>query len=191
MNGNSQLLDERTSIEKQLDMLHRDGYFDAENIIRELLRMIRISDLCQNNTESTKLVRDLRGYAKLYRSGETLNRKIDKTEEVMEEAADVIEHLLKKLSTKKLSTKKLSTKKRELEYMKDFSREACFESEECRDQLRSLWTAYCLHNNLIVDTGTYDDDILELWSAVSLGEEDTAEWSDFDSFDDFMCAHLV
>lgn len=114
-------------------------------------------------------------------SGETLNRKIDKTEEVMEEAADVIEHLLKKLSTKK----------RELEYMKDFSREACFESEECRDQLRSLWTAYCLHNNLIVDTGTYDDDILELWSAVSLGEEDTAEWSDFDSFDDFMCAHLV
>ena len=161
MNSNSQMLDEKTSIEKQLDMLHRDGYFDAENIIRGLLRMIRISDLCKNNTESTELVRDLRGYAEMYRSGETLNRKIDKTEEVMEEAAE------------------------------DFSREACFESEECRDQLRSLWTAYCLHNNLIVDTGTYDDDILELWSAVSLGEEDTAEWSDFDSFDDFMCAHLV
>ena len=181
MNSNSQMLDEKTSIEKQLDMLHRDGYFDAENIIRGLLRMIRISDLCKNNTESTELVRDLRGYAEMYRSGETLNRKIDKTEEVMEEAADVIEHLLKKLSTKK----------RELEYMKDFSREACFESEECRDQLRSLWTAYCLHNNLIVDTGTYDDDILELWSAVSQVEDDTAEWSDFDSFDNFMCAYLV
>lgn len=82
-------------------------------------------------------------------------------------------------------------KKRELEYMKNFAQEAYFDTDVCRDQLRSLWTAYCLHNDLIVDTGAYDSDILELWSVVSLGEEDTAEWSDFDSFDNFMCAHLV
>lgn len=90
-----------------------------------------------------------------------------------------------------MHTKDISDKQRELDYLKDFSCEAYFDTEVGREQLRSLWTAYCLHNDLIVDTGTYDDDILELWSAVSLGEEDTAEWSDFDSFDDFMCAHLV
>lgn len=83
------------------------------------------------------------------------------------------------------------SKKSELEFLKGFAQEAYFDEEVCRDQLRGLWTAYCLHNDLMVDTATYDDDILELWSVVSRGEEDTADWSDFDSFDDFMCRYLV
>ena len=181
MSDKSQPPVEKLDIEKQLDMLHRDGYIDAEVLIRSLLKRIRISDLCRNEVESGQLVENLRAYVEQYRSGKTLNRKIDKTENVMEEAADVIEHL----------QKKINAKKRELEFVKDFSREAYFDTEVCRDQLRSLWTAYCLHNDLMVDTAAYDEDILELWSVVSLGEEDTAEWSDFDSFDDFMCAHLI
>lgn len=79
----------------------------------------------------------------------------------------------------------------ELEFLKGFVQEACFDSEVFRDQLRSLWTAYCLHNGFVVDTAAYDNDILELWSIVSLYEEDTAEWSDFDSFDEFMSAYLI
>lgn len=168
-------------IKKQLDMLRRDGYLEAECIIRDLVRRAGILDMCENEEGTLPLVKDLREYAKLYKSGETLNRKIVKTEVVMEMAADVIEHLWKKNSAKKL----------ELEYLKTFAHEAYFDTEICRDQLRSLWTAYCLHNDLMVDTATYDSDILELWSVVSLGEKNTTEWSSFDSFDDFMCAHLV
>lgn len=82
-------------------------------------------------------------------------------------------------------------KKREFDYLKSFAGEAYFDTEVERDQFRSLWTAYCLHNGLIVDTGTYDSDLYELWDIVSNCEEDTAEWSDFDSFDYFMCAYLV
>lgn len=181
MSDSLQLIVERTDIEKQSDLLHRDGYYDAEQIIRSLLKTIRLSDMCRSEDGTDELVENLRAYVEQYRSGETLNRRIDKTEDVMEEAADVIEHL----------QKRLNSKKRELDYLKDFTREACFDAEVCHDQLRSLWTAYCLHNDLAVDTSDYDSDILELWSVVSLGEDDTADWGDFDSFDDFMCAHLV
>lgn len=171
----------RTDIEKQLDLLHGDGYFDAEQLIRNLLNEIEISELCEDEDGTIPLVETLRDYVKLYRSGDTLNRMIDKTEDVMEQAADVIEHL----------RRQIGSKKRGLEYIKDFAQEAFFENEVCRDQLRSLWTAYCLHNNLAVDTSTYDSDLWELFGVVSLAEEETAEWSDFDSFDNFMCAYLV
>ncbi len=168
-------------IERQLNMLHRDGYFDAEQIIRSLLRKIEISDLCEDENGTIPLVENLRAYVELYRSGETLNRKIRETEDVMEDAADVIEYLMKKAGIKKL----------ELKFLKNFAQELRYDTKIFRNQLRSLWTAYCLHNNLEVDTMTYDRDILELWSVVSLGEKDTAAWSDFDSFDDFMYAQLV
>ncbi len=122
----------RYDIKKQLDMLHRDGYFDAEQIIRSLLRQVNISDM-----------------------------------------------------------QKTSIKKLKLEYLKDFAREAYLDNDVSCDQLRSLWTAYCLHHNLTVDTATYDSDIAELWGAVSFDGEGTAEWNDFECFKNFMCAHLI
>lgn len=81
----------------------------------------------------------------------------------------------------------------ELEYIVDYARGADLSSELQRDQLRCLWTAYCFHQNLDVDTSSYDTDIRVIWNVVSdFGDhEDGADWSDFDGFDNFMCRYLV
>ena len=58
-------------------------------------------------------------------------------------------------------------KQKELDFMLHFAREAFLDEEVCADQLRSLWTAYCLHHGLDADTKAYDDDLMEVWKAVS------------------------
>lgn len=42
-----------------------------------------------------------------------------------------------------------------------------------------------------MDTASYDADLAAVWREIAQLEEDTAYWSDFDSFDSFMCAELV
>ena len=79
----------------------------------------------------------------------------------------------------------------EFKFMASFAMQSCFDEDICRDHLRMLWTVYCLHHNLDVDTVSYDSDLLEFWGAVATDEEDTADWSDFDSFDSFMCRYLL
>ena len=79
----------------------------------------------------------------------------------------------------------------ELQYIISFAEESRFEMEPAHSQLRSLWTAYCLHHSLDVDTSKYDHDLMAIWAQVSATEGDTACWSDFDSFDAFMSANLV
>ena len=83
----------------------------------------------------------------------------------------------------------------ELQFILDFVADACFENDICCDQFRSLWTAYCLRHDLIVDTAEYDKAIMDIWNMIKGAEggeeQDSAFWSDFDSFDDFMCAYLV
>ena len=79
----------------------------------------------------------------------------------------------------------------ELKYLRQFAFESCFDAEVCRDQLRSLWTAHCFHHNLDVDTADYDQDLRVVWEAVAEVERETADWSNFDSFDQFMCKELV
>lgn len=83
------------------------------------------------------------------------------------------------------------SRKAEMEYLKEFVRQSCFDEELCRDQLRCLWTAYCLHHGLDVDTSGYDYDLMDLWNATAEDEPETADWSDYDSFDNFMCRFLV
>lgn len=82
-------------------------------------------------------------------------------------------------------------KRQEFQYIGSFVDEGCFDSELVCNQLRSLWTAYCLHHNLDVDTNGYDHDLTDIWAQVSATEDGTACWSDFDSFDAFMSADLV
>ena len=82
-------------------------------------------------------------------------------------------------------------KQKELDFMLHFAREAFLDEEVCADQLRSLWTAYCLHHGLDADTKAYDDDLMEVWKVVAEAEADTANWSSFGSFGTFMCAELV
>lgn len=109
-----------TKLDEQLRMLHIDGYFDAENMLRDMA----------NGAE-------------------------------------------------------------EFEYMRKYAGGADFSTDVCREQLRSLWTAYCLHHGLDCDTSRYDSALMGLWEAVAETEPDTADWSDFDSFDGFMCRNLV
>lgn len=78
----------------------------------------------------------------------------------------------------------------EFGYMKAFIIEGYFENETEREQLRALWTAYCCHHNLDVDTMEYDNDLLGLWSEMhKLGNANG--WSEYGEFVDFMCEHLV
>ena len=79
----------------------------------------------------------------------------------------------------------------EMEYMKEFVRQGCFDEEPARDQLRCLWTAYCFHQGLDADTSGYDSGLLDLWDTMAEEEAETADWSDYDSFDSFMCRYLV
>ena len=79
----------------------------------------------------------------------------------------------------------------ELDYIVGFAVESCFDNELACQQLRSLWTAYCFHRGLDVDTEEYDAALAGIWKEVSGGEEDTAYWSNFDSFDQFMSADLA
>ncbi len=79
----------------------------------------------------------------------------------------------------------------EMKYLKEFARQGCFDEEASRDQLRCLWTAYCFHHRLDADTSGYDNDLFDLWNTVAEDEAETADWSDYESFDNFMCRYLV
>lgn len=79
----------------------------------------------------------------------------------------------------------------EFAYMVQFASHNCFDDELARDQLRALWTAYCFRHDLDVDTSEYDADLAKLWDIVAEDEDDTADWSDYSSFDSFMCRYLV
>lgn len=82
-------------------------------------------------------------------------------------------------------------KQEEMAYMAAFAEEAFFDSEVECDQLRALWTAYCLHHHLDVDTMEYDRDLEKVWKEVAGTEDDTAYWSDFESFGNFMVKYLA
>ena len=56
----------------------------------------------------------------------------------------------------------------EFGYMKAFIIEGDFTEDVYRTQLLALWTAYCLHQNLVVDTMGYDDDLLGLCRTVKV-----------------------
>lgn len=86
---------------------------------------------------------------------------------------------------------KTYTPEKTASYIIGFAVESSFDNELACQQLRSLWTAYCFHWGLDVDTASYDADLAAVWREIAQLEEDTAYWSDFDSFDSFMCAELV
>lgn len=99
---------------------------------------------------------------------------------IMDDAADAIEDLQTHIS-----------RVAEFDFMLSYVQESCFDEEICRDWLRMLWTVYCLHHGLEVDTSDYDNDLLELWSKLTETGDGTSDWSDFSSFDHFMCTYLV
>lgn len=74
----------------------------------------------------------------------------------------------------------------ELEYIISFAKERDFEDKDEREQLRALWTAYCLHQNIDFDTFGYDMDIGCVWDAVVEGNNNL----DKEAFMMYMCEYL-
>lgn len=84
----------------------------------------------------------------------------------------------------------------EFSYILRFAEKEDLSYEVCLNQLRSLWTAYCLHHDLTPDTAKYDTDIAMVWGVIS--QNDTSPWNDddkegthgFELFDLSMGAYL-
>lgn len=79
----------------------------------------------------------------------------------------------------------------ERDYLLSFVQEAGFDQEIACDQLLCLWTAYCLHHNVAVDTREYDTTLYAVWETLHQGEEDPAMWCDYGSFDRTMARYLT
>lgn len=99
------------------------------------------------------------------------------------------------MTTEKDKCKKCSMAKNEqdeeLHYLLRFAKEADFSEEISCLQLKALWTAYCLHKNLDVDTIAYDKKCKKIWDAIRETEPDTAHWSDPESFDLYVGEFLA
>lgn len=84
------------------------------------------------------------------------------------------------------------SRKAEFQYLKAYARESSFDEDICRNQFRCLWTAYCFHHELAVDTAGYDNDLLELWNFMAnCGYPLIQWWGSFYTFGSFMCKYLV
>lgn len=88
----------------------------------------------------------------------------------------------------------------ELQHILKFAAEEDVLFDVVRRQLRSLWTAYCLHKGYECDTLQYDTALRLVWSSLLENDNyDVTDWQDnedegvvgFDLFDDYMCEELV
>lgn len=76
-----------------------------------------------------------------------------------------------------------------LGYVKDNT--VHFYTETCRNQLLALWTVYCMHNDLYVDTAMYDAVLLDLFNALSLEQRRELCRNYYPKFDDVMGVWLA
>ena len=56
------------------------------------------------------------------------------------------------------------------------------------NQLRCLWTAYCFHQNMEVDTFGYDTELKQLWREIDGAEE---IFVSYECFYNYMAEYLV
>lgn len=78
----------------------------------------------------------------------------------------------------------------EFRFLLAYAGESALDEEICRDQLRMLWTAFCLHHNYDVDTKQYDERQMTLWTEVQNTGDGTSEWEDYDAFANFLAKFL-
>ena len=83
----------------------------------------------------------------------------------------------------------------EWKYLLEFaSREIgiCDNIELVWNQLLALWTAYCFHKDLDVDTALYDKRLIQVWEAANRGGAcEHGQLADYDAFESFMATFLV
>ena len=76
-----------------------------------------------------------------------------------------------------------------IDYVKDDTTD--FGLDSCRNQLLALWTVYCMHNDLDVDTAMYDAVLLDLFNALSLEQRRELCRNYYPKFDDVMGVWLA
>ena len=81
-----------------------------------------------------------------------------------------------------------TTINKEFDYICKFIDETEYADELFYNQIRSLWTAFCFHSNIDVDTHSYDAKMLIIWNKIIY--IDGFDFL-FDDFDNFMCEYLV
>lgn len=80
----------------------------------------------------------------------------------------------------------------EFAYMRSFIVGADFELDNLPlKQLRALWTAFCFHNGLDVDSNIYDVYLRQLWEALLVNGTGGFAPDDFDQFDLRMAKYLT
>ena len=78
-------------------------------------------------------------------------------------------------------------------YIVSFAQEAFDDNSEITwKQLRSLWTAFCLHQDIEIDTAIYDTYLLNLWWTLSGVIKGSTKKTvvEQDSFDRYMGEEL-
>lgn len=76
-----------------------------------------------------------------------------------------------------------------IDYVKDDTTD--FGLDSCRNQLLALWTVYCMHNDLDVDTAMYDAVLLDLFNALSFEQRRELCRNYYPKFDDVMGVWLA
>lgn len=76
-----------------------------------------------------------------------------------------------------------------VDYVKDDTTD--FYNATCRSQLMALWTAYCMHNDLDVDTAMYDAVLMDLLNALSDEQKAELHCTRLPEFDCMMAQWLV
>ena len=85
--------------------------------------------------------------------------------------------------------KEFDKQETEFDYLCEFAKEADFGCEALpAEQLRALWTAYCFHTNLDIDTFECDTALRKVWEV--LKDKKSCCWDNFDEFDHYMADGL-
>lgn len=95
---------------------------------------------------------------------------------------------------KKTKLVEATTEQNEFDFILDFIKENITNKEDFNNtlviqQLRSLWTAYCLHQDCNVDTGWYDSSIITIWSEIVANCGLSSD--EYERFYNSMCEYLV
>lgn len=80
--------------------------------------------------------------------------------------------------------------RKELECMCSFATTA-WDAEADYELLRCLWTAFCIHQDIDIDTLEYDTGIHLLYTTLVLSNPKREYFKSQEDFDAFMCKHLI
>lgn len=79
----------------------------------------------------------------------------------------------------------------EFDIILEFIEGADFDEILYLQQLRALWTAFCIHRDEAVDTGSYYCYMLEMWSVMEENGTNPYSSTEYERFYNAMCKYLV